>query len=117
MLNIWNTSSKTVTEHVNGCLFDFPPHGCLQVSERKAQELLKLRPEELSLTAPGAFSEADVAALEKMPRESLLSVARSLMSGRPVDRSLFPVEPPKAAAADNSASAARQSAPSRSGKA
>ena len=89
MVNIWNKTAKEVTEIVNGIEFIFPPNGCLSVTEKKAEKLLKLRGDELSSRKPGEYTEAQIAGVANLNKQEAVTILQALMRGETVKPELM----------------------------
>lgn len=92
-VNIWNRGLEWFTDHVNGTEVTIPPRGCVQVSERKADELVRRHAPRLSLAAPGQYTDDEIAALRGLRKEDLLAVAEKLMRGERVTVGERPAPP------------------------
>lgn len=81
---IHNPTDRQVMEIINGTALVVPAKGSLATTEKKATELLKLRPE-LKLGGGEVrmvYSDADVAAMQKLPLAKVRALCAELMAGK-----------------------------------
>lgn len=84
-VNVFNKTEKPVTEHIKGVEITIPGRASASVSEKKAKELLDLRPEELSLSHLGDYGTSDFEAMKGLKKEDLQEACALLMRGQVVD--------------------------------
>lgn len=84
MVYVHNPTNKTVGEVINGTALMVPALGSLATTEKKAEALLKLRPELRLGTGEvlRVYSDADVEAMQKLPVANLRALCAALMQGQ-----------------------------------
>ena len=89
---VWNRTDKVVSEMVEAHELVIKPFSSLLTTPRKAAELIRRRPEELTLIAPTEqYSDGDRAGVMLMTIEQLRDFALKLMAGlRPTVAAAMP---------------------------
>jgi len=87
MVTVHNRTDRRVSETIDAHLFDIPPKGSVQTSEKKAKALVDAHPKKLGYTPPSMYSKKDIAAVKKMNKAQLQDCCERLMDGERISPS------------------------------
>lgn len=84
MITVHNRTDERISTTIDAHLFNIPPKGSVQTSEKKAEALVKAYPKKLGYAPPSLYSKKDIAAVKKLTKEQLLDCCMRLMEGESV---------------------------------